>query len=320
MAAQDASGAHASCLALQEAAIRHGSVPPIAIDLDNGRRLAFRCIVTQDGGRMLTYTDITRTTRERQLQHAARDAADRLDADLRAGSQNLASQAACLAVLAGAADDAARTAELAARRLEQEISARLGREAELRRQASTDALTGALNRSHLLLRGQVELERVRRVGQDLAVVMLNIDHFKAINDRHGHATGDAALKQVVDRLARGMRHIDVLGRVGGEEFAIVLPAIALPGALVVCERLRAAIAAEPMRHAGRTLSLTASLGLAMAEAGDHALDQVLARADAALYRAKHTGRNRVCWGGEAKPPGLPRAAEPHHAAGQPLPV
>jgi diguanylate cyclase (GGDEF)-like protein len=277
----------------REAAVRSGIIPPTSIDLTDGRRLAFRCIVTPDGGRMLTYTDVTRSKREQELQQDARDAAERLGAELRFSNESLESQAAYLASLAEAADEAAHKADLAKRQLEHEMAERLQLEAELRRLATTDALTGCLNRAQLLTLGQRELDRVRRLDQELAVLMLDIDHFKVINDRRGHAAGDTALRYLVDRLRSGVRQIDLVGRLGGEEFAIILPAIQPQAALLMAERIRGMIAGAPACHEGTDIPLTVSVGVAMAQPTDRSLDQVLARADAALYSAKGGGRNCV---------------------------
>jgi diguanylate cyclase (GGDEF)-like protein len=277
----------------REAAVRMGVIAPTMIDLTDGRRLAFHCVVTPDDGRMLTYTDITRTKRERELQQDARDAAERLGAELRFSNESLESQAVYLASLAEAADEAAHNADQARRQLEHEMTERLQLEAELRRLATTDALTGSLNRAQLLTLGQRELDRVRRLDQELALLMLDIDHFKVINDKLGHAAGDTALRHLVDRLRSGVRQIDLVGRLGGEEFAIILPAIQPQAALLMAERIRGMIAGSPAHHDNVEIRLTVSIGVAMARASDRTLDQVLARADAALYAAKGDGRDCV---------------------------
>jgi diguanylate cyclase (GGDEF)-like protein len=283
----------------REAAVRAGDIAPTLIELNDGRRLSFRCTVTPDGGRMLTYTDVTHLKREHQLLLAARDEAERLGAELRFSNESLESQAAYLASLAEAADEAAHRADQAKRQLEEEMAERLQLETELRRLATTDPLTGSLNRAQLLNLGQRELDRVKRLDQDLAVVMLDIDHFKTINDRQGHAAGDSALKCLVSRLRGGVRQIDLLGRLGGEEFAVVLPAIQPRSALLMAERLRAMVASIPAVHNGVEIPLTISVGVAMARPSDRDLDQVIARADDALYNAKRSGRNCVC---SADPP------------------
>jgi diguanylate cyclase (GGDEF)-like protein len=275
------------------AAVRDGAMAPTTIDLTDGRRYLFRCVITADGSRILTYVDITRVKQEQELQQHARDAAERIGIELRFSNETLESQAAYLASLAEAAEDAAVRADLAKRQLEQEMAERRELEAQLRRMATIDALTGALNRAQLLTLGQRELERVRMTGQGLAVLMLDIDHFKSINDRYGHAAGDAALKHLVGKLIGCVRRIDLVGRLGGEEFAIILPAIPSTAAMQAAERLRVVAADPPVEHDGVRIDLTVSIGLAVARDSDRTIDQALARADTALYAAKGNGRNCV---------------------------
>ena len=148
-----------------------------------------------------------------------------MNIEQRFNAETLETQAAYLASLAETADESARRAEEANRQLEHEIAERRQLEAQLRRMATTDGLTGTLNRARFLVLGQQELERSQQTGRGLAVLMLDIDHFKLINDRYGHQVGDEALKHFVAQLRAGVRGIDLLGRLGGEEFAIVLPAI-----------------------------------------------------------------------------------------------
>ncbi len=275
------------------AAIRAGAVSPTEIDLSDGRRLLYRCIPCADGGRILTFADITGTKRQQELQQAAHDAAERMVVEQRFNTEILESQAAYLASLAETADESARRAEQANRQLEHEIAERQQLEAQLRRMATTDGLTGTLNRARFLALGQRELERSQPLAQELAVLMLDIDHFKLINDRYGHFVGDEALKHFVAQIRTGVRGVDLLGRMGGEEFAIVLPAIAGEAAMQVAERLRARVAATPLVHGNQTIGITVSIGLAMARNTDRTIEQVLGRADASLYAAKDTGRNRV---------------------------
>jgi diguanylate cyclase (GGDEF)-like protein len=159
-----------------------------------------------------------------------------------------------------------------------------------------DPLTGALNRrafEQALADSQAQLQR----GRGFALVMIDIDHFKQINDRHGHPAGDAALQHCVRVWQAGLREIDCLGRLGGEEFCALLP-LAVPGdlatAAAVAERLRASLAAQPLRWNDLELRLSASLGVALPVVGDAQGEVGLARADAELYRAKAEGRDRVC--------------------------
>jgi diguanylate cyclase (GGDEF)-like protein len=159
-----------------------------------------------------------------------------------------------------------------------------------------DPLTGALNRrafEQALVDSQAQLQR----GRGFALAMIDIDHFKRINDQHGHQAGDAALQHCVRLWQAGLREVDRLGRLGGEEFCALLP-LATPDdlatAAAVTERLRATLASQPLHWQGLELRLSASFGVALPVVGDVQGEVALARADAELYRAKAEGRNRVC--------------------------
>ncbi|WP_422018475.1 GGDEF domain-containing protein [Roseateles sp.] len=165
-----------------------------------------------------------------------------------------------------------------------------------------DALTGTLNRrafGQALAEHQALLLR----GHGFAIVMMDIDHFKRVNDQHGHAAGDAALQHAVRLWRAELRDVDVLGRLGGEEFCALLPlgdGAGIAAATLAAERLRAALAAAPLAWQGRSLPLTASFGVALPQPRDATGGAGLASADAQVYRAKAAGRNRVC---VAAPPG-----------------
>jgi diguanylate cyclase (GGDEF)-like protein len=138
-----------------------------------------------------------------------------------------------------------------------------------------------------------ELARFHRFGKPVALLMLDIDHFKQINDRHGHAVGDAVLQHFAI-LARGtLRKIDLIGRLGGEEFAALLPGTELDGARLYAERLRQEMETHPCPSTAQEIAFTVSIGLTLFDRNDSTTDLPLARADAALYCAKHNGRNRV---------------------------
>ncbi len=178
--------------------------------------------------------------------------------------------------------------------LQQEVALRRQLEETARVQARTDELTGLPNRRRFFELAEREMVRAQRYSAPLAVVMLDLDHFKEINDNHGHATGDQVLRAVGDCCRDVLRTNDVVGRLGGEEFAIMLPATTLEGAQLFAERLRETITECRIGLPGLELRLTATLGVAACEPGETTtMDELLARADAALYRGKAAGRNRV---------------------------
>lgn len=158
--------------------------------------------------------------------------------------------------------------------------------------ASLDALTGLMNRRHFMKTGATEMERCHRHGLPLTLLMVDIDHFKQINDQHGHAVGDQVIADVA-RLCKGLhRGEDVAARLGGEEFAILLTDTTLHDASACAERLRAAVEALPGQAAHAYRCVTVSIGACERMQGE-TLDTLLKRADMALYAAKNTGRNRV---------------------------
>lgn len=156
--------------------------------------------------------------------------------------------------------------------------------------AKTDALTGINNRRAFFEFGEHVASYCERNALPLCAIMLDIDHFKRINDSRGHHFGDATLRHIAGLLERGFRRSDVVGRLGGEEFAVLLPDTALEHAHALAERLRAAIATTPVIFQEEELLVTASLGVAV---GEYRLESLLPRADAAMYQAKTQGRNRT---------------------------
>ncbi len=166
---------------------------------------------------------------------------------------------------------------------------------ELQLLATTDALTGLPNRREFMRRLEEEQSRLQRAPQQGAcVLLLDVDHFKRINDEYGHAAGDQVLQQLAERMNAGRRKIDMLGRIGGEEFAMLLPATAPAAAALTAERLRAWVAEAPMHLPdGVALEVTVSIGLAALDPADAEGAHALSRADQALYAAKRAGRNRV---------------------------
>jgi diguanylate cyclase (GGDEF)-like protein len=184
-------------------------------------------------------------------------------------------------------------------------------EVELERLATTDSLSGAFNRRHFTRCAEAEIARARRYGHSLSLLLLDIDYFKSINDNYGHQTGDIAIRAVADACRNALRQSDYFGRMGGEEFAILLPETTLEAAGHLAERLRAnlekmLVTAEsnadsasdaPSRasqeNAVRTLSVTASIGVSTWHGQEDSLEALLQRADNCLYNAKDLGRNKV---------------------------
>ncbi len=164
---------------------------------------------------------------------------------------------------------------------------------QLREQAIRDDLTGVYNRRHFVEVADNELERARRQGASLSLVMLDIDHFKNVNDSHGHAAGDAALKAVGAMLGATTRVDDLACRLGGEEFAVLLSGVSHDLALQRAEKWRALLADADIAAAGAVLRLTASFGVATLEGRGGTIDELMKVADTRLYRAKSLGRNRV---------------------------
>ncbi|MCS3449252.1 MULTISPECIES: sensor domain-containing diguanylate cyclase [Bradyrhizobium] len=171
--------------------------------------------------------------------------------------------------------------------------------------ATTDPLTGLFNRRHFLTTLDAEWSRFQRYYRSVSVLMVDIDHFKSINDRFGHAVGDEAIKAVAGICIRGKRKSDVVGRVGGEEFAVLLPETTLSRARTVAERIRKRAEALTVGADDRPVSLTVSIGVAEALTSMPGIDALMKAADAALYQAKEHGRNRTeCW----SPPSPPKLA------------
>jgi diguanylate cyclase (GGDEF)-like protein len=168
---------------------------------------------------------------------------------------------------------------------------------DLRRLARHDALTGLLNRRALEEALTVQVQRSRRNSEPFCVLMIDVDHFKEVNDRFGHAVGDAALQQLSTTLLGHMRVVDRLGRFGGEEFLVLLPGLTLAAALPVAERLRQVVAAQPLVNADAAIALSVSVGVAEWGGAQEQPSRLLVRADAALYQAKQRGRDQVAWSG-----------------------
>ena len=166
---------------------------------------------------------------------------------------------------------------------------------ELERLSQTDALTELANRRHFMSLAEQEVSRTARYGGTLSVLMLDVDHFKSVNDSYGHQVGDAVLRQLAGLCREALRDVDVVGRIGGEEFAVLLPQTGGAPALEAAERLRELIAASEIHlEQGRSLHFTVSIGGATLHGAGATVDTLLSQADSALYEAKRAGRNRVC--------------------------
>jgi len=219
------------CVAKQLALIRSGDERPISIRLANGEVVQFRCKALPDGGRLLTYGNVS-------------ELADQAEA--------------------------------------------------LERLACVDGLTGLNNRRHFLALAESEWSRFRRYGRPLALLMIDIDLFKSVNDKYGHDAGDEVIKTVTEALQRHKRASDIAGRLGGEEFAIMLPEATLDSAAAAAERLRELVAGQDIAIGGRRIAVTISIGVSVCRAEMSGFDELLKEVDVALYEAKRAGRNRVC--------------------------
>ena len=174
-------------------------------------------------------------------------------------------------------------------------------EERLRELATTDPLTGALNRRQLYELAEEEVRRAERYWRPLCFAMLDLDHFKTVNDRFGHAIGDEALKAVAAAIRRSLRATDRLARHGGEEFVVMLPETPLSTAKGALERIRVSVAGLHFQARGEVVSITVSAGVVAWRSGE-SVDAVIDRADLALYEAKGAGRNRVVAAGDVAPP------------------
>ena len=178
------------------------------------------------------------------------------------------------------------------KRLQERLRANYQRSLSL---ALTDELTGLYNRRYVFAHLNELLARMPEGGNDTAVMLFDIDHFKQVNDRHGHPAGDEVLRELAERALRQVRSVDLVGRLGGEEFIVVMPETSIGGAAIVAERVRAAVADElfTLPGEGKALPVTVSIGVAVTGPAEDKLDHLLKRADDALYAAKNAGRNRV---------------------------
>ncbi|MCB1507847.1 MAG: diguanylate cyclase [Hyphomicrobiaceae bacterium] len=242
----------------------------------------FRAAVNpMPGGVVLTLADISKEVGSREELRRQRD-------EMRFTTETLEANAARLA-------DLAEELETAHGRLSEEIRQREVVEAELRVLAETDALTGLFNRRRFFAQAETEMVRARRMGSKFSLAVIDIDHFKQINDTYGHNFGDAILTSAADQMCQVLRtRLDILGRIGGEEFAVLMPGSDTEGARHVAERLREACTLVTVGEGkdAQAFSITVSIGVAEFD-GDVTIDALYHRADCALYEAKRAGRDRV---------------------------
>ncbi len=178
------------------------------------------------------------------------------------------------------------------RKLQETVVLQQETEARLLELTIRDSLTGLFNRSHFFELAQAEFDRADRYMNDLSVIMIDVDHFKHINDHYGHLSGDLVLEMVA-RLAReSLRNIDIIGRYGGDEFVALLPQTTIKGAFQAAERLRVRVAETPIMAQDQIINLTVSLGVALYDVQCATLEQLFDRADQMLYQSKRDGRNR----------------------------
>jgi diguanylate cyclase (GGDEF)-like protein len=182
----------------------------------------------------------------------------------------------------------------AKKQLEAQLKEKRKLERHLKHLANTDAMTALLNRRAFMEACRRELERVKRSGDPLSCMILDIDYFKRINDNYGHHIGDLVIKSVAENMRQHTRSIDHIGRIGGEEFAVLMPDTILEDAYQIADRLRDFVSKFEMTFDQLTIGITVSIGITDLRAENEDIQSVMQRADAALYNAKREGRNRVC--------------------------
>lgn len=190
--------------------------------------------------------------------------------------------------------------------------------ARMERMATTDSLTGLVNRRRLMELADEALARADRFGRKVSLLLIDADHFKRVNDTYGHAVGDVVLRHIANLLRREARRVDVVSRLGGEEFVLLADETDVAGAAILAERIRARIGSETIRGSFGEISVTVSVGTSTWPENAQSKEQLLERADQALYEAKHAGRNRVEQWGEARCIGPGRSAIASEEAGSAL--
>lgn len=335
--------------------VRSGDPKPRDLRRANGEVFRMQCAVLPNGGRMLSYTNVTDIVRHSDELEVLRNALDNitdgvmlLDAQLNAqflnqkvrdylglSEQQTAAHPSYAELLAGsrlpgmrdvppdqreafvaARVEAMRKAEVTVRdtqlddgrhiRIDCTVTPNGGRmlvfcnitdlinnTALLEKLATVDSMTGLFNRRHFLTLAEAEWNRFQRYQRPLSMLMIDIDHFKSVNDRYGHAVGDDAIISVANATQQAKRSPDVVGRLGGEEFAVLLPETDAGQAEVVAERIRQRVAGHQLATHRVQFKVTVSVGIATASTGMSGVEALLRAADEALYEAKASGRNRV---------------------------
>ncbi len=159
--------------------------------------------------------------------------------------------------------------------------------------ATTDELTGIANRRSFMERLNNEFDRAKRYESRYSLLMIDIDYFKSINDNYGHKAGDKALQSAASVMKKSLRTSDIIGRVGGEEFSVILPETDIKAALFIAERLRSRVEDTVVIHDDEEIFITVSIGVSESQTGDQSVDDIYIRSDSAMYNAKKNGRNRV---------------------------
>ncbi len=177
--------------------------------------------------------------------------------------------------------------------IERDLTDHKRKQSRLEDMATTDSLTGLLNRQAFMQRADKEYVRTKKYSRPLSAVMIDVDHFKSINDQYGHSVGDEVLRAMSKICQLSLRGSDVLGRIGGEEFVLLLPDTPEASAIYVAERMREHLVMTPIDIDGMKLKITASFGVATMRENDINFTSLLERADVAMYDAKHGGRNQV---------------------------
>jgi len=159
--------------------------------------------------------------------------------------------------------------------------------------ATTDELTGIANRRYFMERLNSEFDRAKRYESRYSLLMIDIDYFKSINDDYGHKAGDKVLQSAAAVMKKSLRTSDVIGRVGGEEFSVILPETEIKAAIFIAERLRKKVEETVVIHKNEEIFITVSIGVSQSKNGDQSVDDIYVRSDSAMYNAKKNGRNRV---------------------------